>query len=819
MDPEAVHRTFNCCRRLVFCLVLVLDAPSALFAEAAPVQDSERGAQSSQAHKNRLIHSNSPYLLSHAHNPVDWYPWGAEALEKAKRENKLIFLSVGYSTCYWCHVAERTIYSRPEFAKLMNAWFVNIKVDREQRPDLDRIYMLATQIMTGRGGWPNNLFLTPDLKPVFAGSYFPPHDDDFGRTGFSTILRTINQVWTTDRKRLTDIGDRVHASLQDYQRQSVAGTQRSLNPDAWLASAAEALSARADKRHGGLISSGSTKFPRAPALDLLLAHYRIHRDPALLDLLARHLDAMAFGGIHDHLAGGFHRYTVEPSWSIPHFEKMLYDNAQLLKIYAEAFAITKSLHYRVVADDVAGYLTRRMMSVEGGFYTAQDSEVKDKEGASYVWTRPEIVSILRGKSAERFFDVYALAPMPAPGVTESLDVKKPGEEDGVIRIRLPIAQTLKKTQFTDLVKMLASTRSLRQELLQARDRRPQPLRDDKIIVGLNGLAIEAFAVAGRLLGNPEYVSIARRSADYIWAVAYSAKSESLKHEIFRGRVQIDGFLDDYALLGRACMSLYGVTRQRVWLDRAEKLGDALLKRFLRPDGTLLTSTSGKDLLITPLDDGDNAQPSGTSATVELLLRLARTTGKTAYAEAAGKIVRRLSGQLDSQPHAWSTLVVAANASKFEPSIAALGKGVSAKVQAGGQPEFKPPVTADHVKVSAKVSAAGDHYRIAVTLNIDRGYHVNANPASFPYLVPTRVSLDGITPISVDYPTSIMFKPKFARDGIKVYEGSPTIVIKVAKKDLPKKGNLRANVTAQACDDQVCLPPSDLLISTDEQPAR
>lgn len=819
MNLTAVYRPFACRRLLILCLALAPTAHAVLAAEAVPIQQSKRDVQSSPAHPNRLINSNSPYLLLHAHNPVDWYPWGPEALEKAKRENKLIFLSVGYSTCYWCHVAERTIYSKPEFAKLMNAWFVNIKVDREQRPDLDRIYMLATQIMTGRGGWPNNLFLTPDLKPVFAGSYFPPHDDEFGRTGFSTILKSIHQVWATDPRRLKDVGERVHASLQDYQRQSVSGTQRSLNPEAWLAAAATSLSARADQRHGGLASSGSTKFPRAPALELLLAHYRIHHDPASLDLLTRHLDAMAYGGIHDHLAGGFHRYTVEPSWSIPHFEKMLYDNAQLLKIYAEAFAITKNPLYRSVADDVAGYLTRRMMAAEGGFYTAQDSEVQGKEGASYVWSRSEVVSILRGKSAERFFDVFALTPMPANVVAESLDPKPPGEEEGVIRIRLPIAQTLKRTQFTDVVKMLASTRSLRQELLQARDRRPQPLRDDKLIVGLNGLAIEAFAEAGRLLGNPEYVSIARRSAEHIWAVAYNAKPESLKHEIFQGRVQTDGFLDDYALLGRAYMSLHGATGESVWLDRASKLGDAFLKRFARPDGTLLTSTSGKDLLIAPLDDGDNAQPSGTSAAVELLLRLAKTTSKTAYAEAGGKIARRLSGQLDSQPHAWSTLVAAANASKFGPSIAALGETVSGGVQPGGPPDFRPPVTADHVTVSSSVSAAADHYTIAVTLDIDRGFHVNANPASFPYLVPTSVSLDGITPVSIGYPRPVLFKPKFARDGIKVYEGKPTLIVKVARKDLPNKGNIRAKVTAQACDDQVCLPPSELPISIDARVAR
>ncbi|MBI4206398.1 MAG: DUF255 domain-containing protein [Betaproteobacteria bacterium] len=800
-------------RQTVVAVFAVLNAFALMqVATAAAAERPSSDPPRQFTHTNRLAHSNSPYLLSHAHNPVDWYPWGPEALAKAKKENKPIFLSIGYSTCYWCHVAERTIYSKPEFAKLMNAWFVNIKVDREQRPDLDRIYMLATQIMTGRGGWPNNLFLTPDLKPFFAGSYFPPHDDELGRTGFSTILKTIRQVWTTEPRRLTDVAERVHAALRDYQQQIAGGAQRTVNPDAWLTDAIAALLRRVDKEHGGLVSGGSTKFPQTPILDLLLTDYRIRGNAAALEILTGTLDAMAYGGIYDHLGGGFHRYSIEPSWSIPHFEKMLYDNAQLMRVYAEAFALTKNSLYQFIAIDVAEYLRRQMAATEGGFYTAQDAEVKGKEGASYVWTRSGIVSILGAQAADRFFEAYALTPLPASAIAEGLDQKDPGEAEGVIRIRLPIAQSLKRAKHRDAAMMLAALQPLRKKLLDARNQRVQPLRDDKIIVGLNGLVIEAFTESGRRLDKPEYVSTAARSGDYIWAVAYDAKSEVLKHEIFSGRVQTDGYLDDYALLGRGYLSLYRATGQPVWLERTRKLGDAILTRFARPDGTLLTSTSGRDLLITPLDDGDNAQPSGTSAAVELLLRLAAATGKPEYTDAAEKVVRRLSSHLEKQAIAWSAMVVAVNAHKFDPQIAALGDAAVSSAQRQAPAELRVPGTADHVKVDAILRAEGGYDEIAVTLKIDKGYHVNANPASFPYLIPTRLSFDGIAPISITYPKPILFRPEFARKGIKVYEGNPTLVAKFAKGVKQKMKAVRATVTAQACNDKVCLPPSELPIT-------
>ena len=369
---------------------------------------------------NRLIHSGSPYLLQHAHNPVDWYPWGEEAFAKAKKENKLIFLSVGYSTCYWCHVAERTIYSNPAIAALMNRWFVNIKVDREERPDLDQTYMLARRLLTGSGGWPNNLFLTPDLKPFFAGSYFPPEDRE-GANGFPTILKLIHEDWEKSPAKIEDIGGQVQAALgRVHDTGGKPASVLKIRPADWLVAARAQLLGQRDKVYGGIDGGGGTKFPQSPVVNLLLTDYRLNGNAESLQAVAETLNAMAFGGIHDQLGGGMHRYSTEPTWSVPHFEKMLYDNAQLIGLYADYYAITRQPLAREMAADIAGYLARRMTASEGGFYTAEDADIEGKEGETYLWTKAEIAAVLGAADADRFFDLYELTPLPneptGPGV-------------------------------------------------------------------------------------------------------------------------------------------------------------------------------------------------------------------------------------------------------------------------------------------------------------------------------------------------------------------------------------------------------------------
>ena len=785
------------CIAIALIIFLVNPSPS-MSATVAENIASRLDEARQHVHTNHLIDSNNPYLLSHAHNPVDWYPWGPEALARAKRENRPIFVSFGYSTCYWCHVAERTIYSDPEIAKLMNEWFVNIKVDREQRPDLDNIYMQATQLITGRGGWPNNVFLTPDLKPFFAGSYFPPADTQSGRPGFPSILKALHEKWTNRRQEVLSRADRVYQAMLKARSQSAQGTAAPITPAQWLSGAREAILQQYDATHGGL-GHGPTKFPREPALYLLLASRDIRNDPRALQALTHTLDAMALGGIHDHLGGGFHRYSTEPTWSIPHFEKMLYDNAQLLGIYAQAWRITQNPLYRQVVEDIADYLLREMMAPDGAFFAAQDAEVAGEEGVSYLWSQSEIESILGEEEARRFFQVYALIPIP----DRSGERLVTGDEPGVLRVRMPIAETLQSSGANEISLLLASLASARAKLLEARNQRTQPARDEKIVMAWNGMTIDALVQGGIILQDKHLIELAEQAANRLWREGFDPKTGELKHELFGGRAQIHGYLDDYALLGIAFLSLADATKQTVWRDRAAQLSKSMLRRFSQGD-TLITSEAAKDLPIPPLDDGDNAAPSGTSAAIELLARMHKVTGKQHYANAALRIVAPLSNMLQQNPDQWPGTVTALNRFPL-PQSATPTKRSSASSFAGSALTG----TAEHVRAHAEVRTAGDHDEIKVTVVIDRGYHVNANPATFEYLIPTSLSVEGVPELRIEYPAATFFKPQFAPDGLKVYEGQISLVGLAPKGVLVQRNATTAALRVQACNAETCLPPATL----------
>ncbi len=779
---------------LVLVLVLGGAVLPGMAAGAEPVATAGRPGE--HRYTNRLIDSANPYLLLHAHNPVDWYPWGPEALARAKKEDKPIFLSVGYSTCYWCHVAEKTLYSDPAIAALMNQWFINIKVDREERPDVDRIYMLATQLLTGHGGWPNNVFLTPDMQPFFAGSYFPPNDHPSGRPGFVTIMKAIHQRWTADRKHVTDVSLRVVRAMQQAQRPESARQAGPARPAEWLPRAREALARGFDPDHGGFSRDDGPKFPREPMLGLLLTDYRVNRAEASLRMLRKVLDAMAYGGIRDHLAGGFHRYSTEPTWSVPHFEKMLYDNAQLLRLYAEAYQITGDPLYRAVALELSDYLNDQMSAPDGGFYTAQDAEVNGEEGASYVWTRAEIVSLLGGRNAQRFFTVYDLTIIARPPGQATM-----ADPAGVLRLRADLA---KKRGNADLLTSVNRLSPLRGRLLAARNRRPQPLRDDKIVVGINGLAIEALVKAAQILGTPRDLAAARRAAEKIWALAYDPGARRLKHQIFKGRAQTEAYLEDYALVGNGFMALHDATGEAAWRARATVLADDLLRHFGRPDGGLATTPNEKDLLLPPQDDGDGIHPSGTSAAVALLLRLASAAGETRYATSAARVVASLGEDLHRSPAGWSALVAAVSS---QPAA------TQRLIAAPDSPEpFKLPNTADHVRVTASAASKGDHDEIVATVHIAEGWHVNANPASFDFLIPTTVTFTGLSPSGLTYPPPARLVPKFAPDGIDVYTGQARVVATFPRGALKEAGDLRATVRTQACSDEVCLPEATFQVT-------
>ena len=748
---------------------------------------------------NRLIASADPYLRLHAHNPVDWYPWGAEAFAKAKAENKPIFLSIGYSTCFWCHVAEKTIYADPQIAALMNRWFVNVKVDREQRPDVDRLYIIASQMLTEHGAWPNNLFLTPDGKPFYAGSYFPPADD--GDTpGFPRVLAALHDLWTNHRAdKVEPAADEVMDGLRAIEARRGAAADAPVTPRAWLADAARATVRSLDPVNGGLGSPASgPKFPQAPALGLLADAARLDGDAAAGHALAATLRAMALGGIDDQLAGGFHRYATEPTWSVPHFEKMLSDNAQLLALYTDAAARTKDPIDRMVATATARFLARDMALPDGGFATALDAETGGVEGATYLWTRAQVEGALGAADTERFLGVYELTPVP-----ERQERSAPSP--GVLRVRLPIADTLRRAGAGDIAAMLSALEPLRSKLLAARAARPQPARDDKAVASLNGQAIAALARAGTVLDAPELTAAAAKAATRLWTLAYA--DGALKHQVFEGRAEGDGYLEDYAMLGGGLLSLAEADGDPMWRERATILADAMLGRFLRPDGGLSASTGG-DLLPVALDDGEDADaPSGTSAALDLLGRLGAAHGGARFGEAEARIAARLAGRVASRPTMWPSAVVAL-ADFPRPSPPAQVAAAPARVASSEPAMPGVPSTADHVHAVAAVTPGPEGDTVAVTLSVDPGYHINAHVPSLDYLVPTDLAFAGAAPSSLAYPKASRFKPGFATTPLAVYEGRVPLVA-----TLPKGASgWTATVTAQACDDQTCLPPATVPVS-------
>ena len=733
---------------------------------------------------NRLIDSGSPYLLQHAHNPVDWYPWGEEAIAKAKRENKLIFLSVGYSTCYWCHVAERTIYSDPAIAALMNRWFVNIKVDREERPDIDETYMLARQLLTGSGGWPNNLFLTPDLKPFFAGSYFPPEDRD-GRRGFPSILKLIHEGWQENPTEFEEVADKVHAALfQARDNDQKPASLLQLRPDRWMAAARDHVLPHRDKTSGGFDGGGGTKFPQSPLLDLFLTDYCLNSTAASLQAVTETLNAIAFGGIHDQLGGGLHRYSTEPTWSVPHFEKMLYDNAQLIRLYSDYFALTRQPLARAMATDVAGYLARRMTAPEGGFYTAEDADIDGNEGETYVWTRVEIVAALGEADADRFFGLYELTPLPG----------EPGGP-GVLRIRQD--RTDLDTNGASILSSIADLAPIRAKLLEIRGQRQQPARDEKIVVSLNGLAIVGLARAGKVFENPEWIDAAARAGEFLWQHAYAEKSRTLSRYVYGGKAHGNGFLDDYALLGLGFIELGEATGEPVWRTRAEALAADIVTHFVKENGAVSTTMADPTLIVPAVDLQDGNTPSGTSAAYALLARLGGANPRDA--EMASNIMGWLAPKLQASPEGWPSFVA---------SAAALGAPLKTAAQAS------PLDSAAHVKATARNVSNATHDRLVVTLSIEPGYHVNTNPASLDYLIPTTVSVPGAEQATVTYPPGSLFKPKFFAEGISVYEESATINVELEKGTLASTEHRQVQVEVQACTQEVCLPPATISVRPD-----
>ena len=595
----------------------------------------------SRKHANHLIHEKSPYLLQHAHNPVDWYPWGEEAFEKARREDKPIFLSIGYATCHWCHVMERESFEDEETAKFLNEHFVCIKVDREERPDMDMVYMAAVQAMTGHGGWPLSVFLTPDLKPFYGGTYFPK-EPRYGMPSFMQVLREVHRAWQENRANILDFGKRLMQHLQE--RTSIGLVEYRPTPDL-LHDAFKMYLEQFDSTYGGF--GGAPKFPRPMDVQFLLRYYRMAKNPKALQMAMQTLDQMANGGIYDQLGGGFHRYATDRAWQIPHFEKMLYDNALLLTAYTEAFQLTQNGRYARIVHETVAYLQREMSSPEGAFYSAQDADSEGQEGKFYTWQESELRRLLTE-------DEFAV-------VREYYGVRKEGNfENGrnILHIAQPIAAVSRKLGLSEAaVRHLLE--SARKKLLEARQHRIPPLTDDKVLTSWNALAISALARAATVFENPRYLRMAEKAAVFLWQRQF--RDGRLFHRYRQGETAIDGFLEDYAFLIQACLDLYEANFELQWFERAQQLADLAISRFYdsQNGGFYFTPDSAEEVPRMK-DSYDGAVPSGNSMMVLNLLRLAEYTGNDDYREKAMDTMGAFARRLEDSPLSFAQMLLAAD---------------------------------------------------------------------------------------------------------------------------------------------------------------
>jgi uncharacterized protein YyaL (SSP411 family) len=581
-------------------------------------------------HTNRLVNETSPYLLQHAHNPVDWYTWGEEALEKSKQEDKPILLSIGYSACHWCHVMEAESFENEKIAELMNSNFVNIKVDREERPDLDQIYMNAVQMMTRHGGWPLTVFLTPDLVPFYGGTYFPP-EDRHQMPGFPRILIGVSEAYRT---RPEEIRQSAWEILSELRRMSVASQSSEAINTHLLDNAHLGIARSYDPKHGGFGSA--PKFPSSMNLEFLLRTFKRTGDARALEMVTNSCRRMAEGGLYDQLGGGFHRYSTDARWLVPHFEKMLYDNALLSRLYLHVYQATGEEFFRKVVEETLDYVAREMRDESGAFYSTQDADSEGVEGKFFVWDKTEIEKLL-GADDARLFNAY-------------FDVTEGGnfEDSNILNIRRAAKVVAEELDISE-EKLSETVARGRRILFDAREKRIKPGRDEKVIAAWNGLMLESFAEAAAVLEREDYREIAESNARFI---AEKLTTEGrLLHVYKDGRAKHTGFLDDYAFIVSGLITLFETTGNLHWLEEAIRLTDKLIEEFWDEDegGFFYSGKNGEQLIVRQKDYFDNATPSGNSVAAESLLRLSELKGNEDYKRKAVNVMRLLRDTVERYP--------------------------------------------------------------------------------------------------------------------------------------------------------------------------
>lgn len=758
-------------------------------------------------HTNHLVNQTSPYLLQHAHNPVDWYPWGEQAFKKAKREDKPIFLSVGYSTCYWCHVMEKESFEDEQVAKILNEHYVAIKVDREERPDVDKQYMLATQLMTRRGGWPNSVWLTPEGKPWMAGTYLP-------KPQFIAALKRLAEIWDQQRKQVDQQADQM---AQAIARISAGGVQADGQPLSMelVDQVATQLAQRYDQRHGGF--GPVPKFPPHGTLAVLIQHHRQTRNDAMPKPITHTLDAMWLGGMHDHVGGGFHRYSTDQHWLLPHFEKMLYDNAQLMRHYVDGYKLAGHERYRRAVADIFRWVEREMTSPRGAFYSAIDSGEVGKEGETYVWHIDELREVLGEADAKLFAELYNFDK--AGNFTEEATGERPGTN--IPHLQKPI-RAIAQQRAEDPEAFATRIDQMRDKLLARRQTWVQPHKDDKVLTSWNGLMIGALAYAGRQLDEPRYTQAAARAADFILDTLVRDDGTLLR--TYRaGQAKQPGYLDDYAYFARGLLELHRATGDRRWLKHADRLGAVMVRDFQdKSAGGFFFTTKNHDGLLARskhLSGGGNI-PNANGVATQALLALADATDNPTYREAVKKTLQSMTGRMAQQPFGSEALLVAASqfltdpprpqnatdaAAQDEPPAPVAGKesdpDVSKRVE---------PITID-VHASRLSVEPGESIELAVALTIDDGWHLYGLNPDIEFLMPAAVSVeagDALTIGQVKRPEPHRMVDPILKKQLNTYSDRIWFRIPVTvKPDASAESvSLTVKVKTQACDDSRCLPP-------------
>jgi len=766
-------------------------------AAAQPVSVAEPGKHepttrsAPMEHTNRLVHETSPYLLQHAHNPVDWYPWGDEAFEAARSARKLIFVSIGYSTCYWCHVMERESFEDEVTAAIMNERFISIKVDREERPDVDDIYMAATTISNqGSGGWPMSVFLEPDtLKPIFAGTYFPP-EDSAGRLGFKSLLVQISEAWNKDPAGIRRQAEALATQVTHQLTQ--ASWRRPLGFEDFDRGMSQLMGIY-DINDGGF-GGGRNKFPMPGYLELFVGAG--WHSPKVQEAVTYTLERMARGGMYDQIGGGFHRYSTDRQWLVPHFEKMLYDNGQLASMYATVYDLTGDEFLAEVVRETLDYVLREMTDAAGGFYSAQDAEVNAREGDSYVWTVDEVTDVLRaaglGDDVELAMTVYGLNKG-----TNFQDPHHPQDDPRNVLYLVEKPSRLAATMNYDPEDFNLRLAAINAALLVARDKREQPGLDDKIITGWNGLMIAGMADGGRVLQEQKYVDAARRAAEFILDTMDDG-SGGLLRAYRQGNARISAVLEDYALMVRGLMALYRATQESRWLDAAQGLSDAAGQRFWddRFGGYFDTLADQDDLFVRNKRTYDGAVPSGNGVMLNNLIDLYEATGDERFLDEAVATLQGISNSVAESPvgAVLSTLALSRLTKDYPERLAAAAPA--------SRPDDGAVVVIETDTETVSVGKGTDA-TINVTLRIADGYHINANEPGLANLIPLVIQMtggQGVVAVPA-YPAGELFQGE-----IRVHHGTVRVPVTIRQVG-PITGTPRLQVFYQVCTDRVCLMPS------------